>query len=164
MKIDERYTFNYIFIALVFIVFGAILTYFSWLIGLTIITAGIVFLFVKTGTIFNIKHKKIGRYSSLFGKGKILWTNISKYHKAHLDFEFISQKMNSRGTSSTMKTKTYKLRLIGEKDEKLFHEYSDYKISKQTLEILRQNFGFEIVDKYAEAQKEALIKRSKRKK
>lgn len=162
MKIDEGYTFSYIFIALVFFGFGAILAFFNLIIGIVVLIIGTVMLFVKTGTIIDSQNLKMGRYSSLFGKDNILWTNLSDFDKAQLDFEFISQKMNSRGTSTTSRTKTYTLTLIGDKKKKVFHEYSNYELSKKVLESLKRDFKFEITDKYLQIQKDAYSRRSRR--
>ena len=163
MKIDEGYTLSYIFISLTFFVFGAILAYFNLAVGLIAVTIGALFLFVRTGTIFDPINSRIGRYHSLFGKDKIKWTSISNFNKAHLDFEFISQKMNSRGSSSTVRTKTYTLTSIGKNRTKKFHEYSNYETSTHILQLLKQEFHIEIIDKYKNIQKEAFNRRRKRK-
>jgi len=161
MKIDEGYTFSYSFISLAFFVFGVVLAYFNLIIGLIVVTIGILLLFVRTGTILDPVNSRIGRYSSFLGKVKTDWTSLSNFDKAQLDFEFISQKMNSRGASSTVRTKTYTLNLVGKKRIKKFHEFSNYEISKQILGSLKRDCKFEIIDKYEVIQKEAFNRRKK---
>lgn len=162
MKIDEGYTFSYFFTALACFVLGALISALNLFIGLSMITIGVLLLFIKTGTVIDVKNSRIGRYSSLFGKHKIQWVQLTNFNKAHLDFDFISQKMNSRGTSSTTKTKSYKLILIGVTHKKLFHEYHNYDISKKILRSLQLDFKFEVIDKYYEIQKNAFNIRRKR--
>ena len=163
MKIDEGYTFSYFFISLIFFAFGAVIAYFNLLIGSIVVVIGVLFLFVRTGTILDPANSRIGRYSSLFGKIKTNWTSISNFDKAQLEFEFISQKMNSRGTSSTVRTKTYTLNFVGGKRSKKFHEYSDYEISKQILDLIKQEFKLETIDRYKDIQKDAFNRRRNRK-
>ncbi|MDA9312982.1 hypothetical protein N9Q47_05255, partial [Vicingaceae bacterium] len=160
---EEGYTFNLFFYSLGLIVFGIILSFLNIYIGSLIIVIGILLFFDKTGTYIDTPKERIGRYSSLFGWTTYRWTSIKKFDSAELDFEFISQKINSRGTSTTSRTKTYALTLIGENQKKLFHEYSNYEIAKKVLKALKDNFNFETLDKYYDTQKSAFQRRANRK-
>lgn len=164
MEIKEGYSFHFIFYSLALILFGVILSYFHLIIGISIILLASLLLFDKGGTIFDISAKKIGRYHSLFGKKRYSWTSVVDLKKAELKFEFVSQKMNSKGTTSTIKTKTYPLILEGPINHIIFHEYTNYEHAKNILAILESEFNMTIKDSYAEVQKAALERRNSRRK
>lgn len=161
LKIDEGYTFELIFHSLILFVLGGLLCLFSIYIGFLMILIGILLCFNKTGTIIDEVNKKIGRYHSLFGKKRYWWISTRPYHTAILDFEFISQKMNSRGTSITAKSKTYELKFVGDKKETIFHEYSNYEISKEVLKAVHEKLNIKTRDKFLETQKSAYKRRVK---
>jgi len=162
MKIEEGYTFNLFFYSLGLLAFGLILAFLNIYIGLLVMVIGILLFFDKTGTFIDSSNNRIGRYSSLFGWTTCKWTSIKSYHSAELGFEFINQKMNSRGTSTTVRTKTYALTLQGDKQKKLFHEYSNYEIAKKVLKALNDKFNFQTLDKYHDAQRAAFNRRANR--
>lgn len=162
IKVEEGYTFDLFFHALGLITFGILLSFLTIYVGSAIMIIGLLLCFNKTGTLVDPTNNRIGRYSSLFGWTTCKWTSITNYHTAELGFEFINQKMNSRGTSTTVRTKTYALTLLGDKQKKLFHEYSNYEIAKKVLKLLNDEFDFEIIDKYYAAQRAAFERKRTR--
>ena len=162
IKIEEGYTLDYLFTSVILFIIGGISLFINIFIGILVIVIAVLLLFVKTGTIIDEKRNRIGRYKSIMGKNNIQWTKISSFNKAYLGYKYTSQRMNSRGTSSVIKTKIYKLTLIGADKIIVFHEYSNYEISKQVLQALKDCFSFEIIDKYHEIQKNAYKRRMDR--
>ena len=162
MEIEEGYSFNYFFYSLGLFILGGLLLISKVYIGIFLVGAGIILLFNKTGTYIDSEKKRIGRYNSLFGNKTYKWTAVNNYQSALLTFEFINQKMNSRGTSTTSRTKIYTLYFKTENGKEPFHEYSNYNIAKKVLKEINEAFNFEIIDKFYEAQKSSVNKRKTR--
>jgi hypothetical protein len=164
IKVEEGYTFNYFFYSLPLIALGLFMLSIHFSITIFFFIPAIGLLFDKTGTCFDKENRKIGRYSSLLGNTTTNWTDIKNYNKAVLSFEFINQKMNSRGTSVTSRIKSFELKFSNnEGNSNLFHTYTNYKIAKEVMYILNTEFDLETIDKYLETQKAALKRRKKSK-
>ena len=118
--------------------------------------AGISLLFIRTGIEINVEKKEISNYQSLFGLKRAKKIRLDNMKKADLVYTKESQVMNSRGTSTNVRTKTYDLYFTDKNNHRIkFHEFTDYRTARRACNTIEKMLNWVIYDEYLEIKRKA---------
>lgn len=125
--------------------------------GLLLAVFAILLFFIKSGFEIDGSKKQIRSYKSLFNIRFGQWINLNKITNVTLKYAREFQVMNSRGTSTNVRTITFDLILLDEKkDEIKVYEFTEYKMAKQVCNKLEEMLDVVIKDEYLEIRNKAI--------
>ena len=129
---NEGYSMGYIIHA----AFMIIAAYFIWIYyfipGILVGLSATLLFLIKSGIEIDSSKKQIRSYKSLFNIRFGKWTNLDEINSAILKYTREFQVMNSRGTSTNVRTITFDLILIYENsNETKIYEFTEYKTARQ---------------------------------
>ena len=153
---NEGYSMGYI-IPAVFIIIAAYFIGVYYLIpGILIGLSAILLFLIKSGFEIDTYKKQIRSYRSLFNIRFGKWTHLDEIHSATLKYNREFQVMNSRGTSTNVRTITFNLILINENsDATKIYEFTEYKIARQVCNQIEKMLDLDIKDEYLEIRRKA---------
>lgn len=153
---NEGYSMGYIIHAAFIIIAAYFIGTYYLIPGILVGLSAILLFFIKSGFEIDSSKKQIRSYKSLlnirFGK----WTHLDEVHSATLKYSREFQVMNSRGTSTNVRTITFDLILINENsDEIKIYEFTEYKMAKQVCNQIEKILDLNIKDEYLEIRRKA---------
>lgn len=134
----------------------AAIIYIHFFLGLPLLYLGLAILLSVKGVIIDVENRKLKSYFDFFIFKTGNWENIATYNKVTLELTNKSQQMNSRGSSTNVKTKTYDIFLTDSTWRKIeLKDFTDYAEAKELLNTMATALKITSVDHYAEARKNA---------
>jgi hypothetical protein len=159
--IDEGYSLNYLIPAAFVFMGGGLTCLYLLPVGLGLIVCGILLISLKTGIELDFKNNKIRSYKSFFSLKTGEWISLKYYTSGKLCYVTRSKKKNEDGSSEKIRNKTYTIELLHQRGKKLpFHEFTSYKLAKQTKQILEEQLNIPVIDAIQESRKQAAGKRA----
>jgi hypothetical protein len=140
--VNIGYKLQHLIPAFFIIVAGALLFFASWVLAVPVILLGISLLCMRAGIEIDTKNKAIRKYSA-WGTVKFgSWISLQPYNHVEIRYTSESQSMHSRGSSVTVRTKTYDLVFFdGKGTEFEFNDFIDYEIGHRVFKIVVASFG-----------------------
>lgn len=161
--INIGYTFAYLGQGVVFIIAGGLSFFLNYVLAVGLILAGTALLSLREGIAANSNTNRIKKYYALFTIKFGLWMETKGFDCIELKYTNESQTFNSRGSSTTVRTKTFDLVLTKKSDVSIeLHDFTNYAKAKQALESLSDTLGLEAIDRIEEIRSIALTKRKER--
>ena len=158
--ISEGFSMNYLIPGMIALVGGVILVTFEPMITVIGVTIALFLLFIKTGVEVNFTKGKIRSYKTVFGIKLGFWKTIEKNTTGILRYTRSAAQMNSRGSSTTVRSETFDFNLFVEIGKEIhIHEFTQYKTARKLLKILEAYTDLNIIDAYREIQIKAMSKR-----
>lgn len=140
--INIGYKLQHLIPAFFIIVIGCLLFFAHWLFAIPVVLFGISLLCMRSGIEIDITNKQIRMYSALSNLKFGSWTDLKPYNHVELKYTNESQTMSSRGSTTTVRTKTYDLVFYkSDSKEEEFNDFIDYKIATQVFRIVASSFG-----------------------
>lgn len=140
--INIGYKLQHLIPAFFVIVIGFLLFIVHWIFVIPVVLFGISLLCMRSGVEIDITNKQIRMYSALSNLKFGSWTDLKPFNHIELKYTNESQTMSSRGSTTTVRTKTYDLVFYtpnGKEEE--FNDFTDYKIATQVFKIVANSFG-----------------------
>ena len=148
---NEGYTMGFVIHSAFIIIAAYFIGIYYLIAGLLLAVFAILLFFIKSGLEIDTSKKQIRSYKSLFNIRFGNWVNLNKIRSATLNYTHEFQVMNSRGTSTNVRTITFDLILINEtRDEIKIYEFTDYKMARQACNALEKILDVVIKDEYLE--------------
>lgn len=133
---------------------GFILVFFYYATGAILILCSIPFFLIKQQIDLNTDKQVIRVQNNILGKitwGK--WLRINSNDKLILLYEYGAGRLNSRGKSTFVKTKTFTLKINANSKTTIFYEFTDYIIARKTSLLISNLFKIKLEDSYSETLK-----------
>ncbi len=150
LDIFQGLTLSNFFTGLVVIATGVMLFIAKnyWL-GLPIAYTGIwIFLSLK-GVRIDSKRQRIKSYHYIFPIKVGIWKDLSTFKMLKLGVTNTSQVMNSRGTTTTVRTKSFDVSLMDKDDSTLeLKEFDNYECAKMFLQEISESLKIPVSDYY----------------
>ena len=153
---NEGYSMGYIIPAAFIIIAAYFIGVYYLIPGILVGLSAISLFLIKSGFEINSSKKQIRSYKSLFNIRFGKWIYLNKIQSATLKYTREFQMMNSRGTSTNVRTITFDLILINEnRDEIKIYEFTEYKMAKQVCNQIERMLDLVIKDEYLEIRRKA---------
>ena len=153
---NEGYSMGYIIPAAFVIIVAYFIGVYYLIPGILVGLSAILLFLIKSGLEIDTSKKQIRSYKSLFNIRIGKWIDLDKIQSATLKYTREFQVMNSRGTSTNVRTVTFDLILINEnKDEIKTYEFTEYKMARQVCNKLEEMLDVVIKDEYLEIRNKA---------
>ena len=159
----EGYSMGYIIHAAFLMIAAYFIGIYYLIPGILVAILALLLFFIKTGLEIDTSKNQIRSYKSLYNIRFGKWIHLNEIQSATLKYTHEFQLMNSRGTSTNVRTITFDLILINEKwNEIKIHEFTEYKMARQVCNKLEKMLNMNINDEYLEIRRKATKYKSKR--
>lgn len=153
IKIPKGVTADYFFIGLV-IIFLTLLFVKNVFLMVPILLFGTLISLSIKGVIIDTNKRKIKNYLSFLIFKIGFWKSISEYKHVVLFLNNNSQTMNSRGSSTTVKIKSYSVQLRSPDKKIELKEYINYNEAKELLTYVADKLSLSPINKVMEKRSE----------
>ena len=149
INISEGYSLNYLVPAVFLFAISIPFLIFIWKIGIIIAFIAFILLRFKTGVVIDIENKRFLSYKSIFGILMGQPKDVSKYHTVYIVFthDVDEDDLNSLMEAGSMfQAKTYDLFVKNDLGKLHLHEFVNYDLARNALEVIRENFEMNFYD------------------
>lgn len=156
INISEGFSLNYLVPAIFLFAISIPFFVFKWQIGIPIAFIAFILLRFKTGFVIDIDNRKILSYKSIFGVLMGQPKDISKYHTVYIVFthDVDQDDVDSIMEAGSMfQAKAYDLFVKNDLGKLHLHEFVNYDLARNALEVIRDNFEMNFYDPIEENRK-----------
>ena len=159
----EGYSMGYIIHAAFIIIAAYFIGIYYLIPGILVAMLALLLFLIKSGLEIDTSKEEIRSYKSLFNIRFGKWIHLDDIQSATLKYTHEFQLMNSRGTSTNVRTITFDLVLKKEDlNEIKVHEFTEYKMARQVCNKLERILNMNINDEYLEIRRKGPKYKSKR--
>jgi hypothetical protein len=163
IDIPEGRQDDYLVHGVVVLAAGGLLLLVHWSLTIVMVALAVALFRVGSGIEIDPVGKRVRVYKTLGTLRVGSWLLVHPYHAIVIRYTNESQVMNSRGSSTNVRVRTYDLHFIGPGGATaLLHEFNDYTKARKSAETMARLWSMQIADEVQERRLRAQVRGTER--
>lgn len=164
IDIPEGRMNDYLVHGLFVLIGGGILALVHWSLTVFMVVLAVALFSVRSGIEIDLEGRRARVYKALGGLRFGAWHNLAAYSNIDVRYTNEAQVMNSRGSSTNVRVRTYDLHFTNNEGALiLFHEFTDYAKALKCAKLMAKHWSLAFIDEVEERRLRAQTNASARK-
>jgi len=161
--ISEGYSMNYLIPSVILFLVSVFIYIVNIPLGVCLSLAAISLLLIKTGVEVDLNNYRLRSFKEFLSIRRGVWFSLKDSKECLIDYNREAAIMSSRGSSNLVRSETFDLNIIFKSNsKKMIHEFTNYKLARQTSQLLQSEFDLNVFDQFLEIQRNIVSQRKSR--
>lgn len=137
---------------------GGILLLVHWSLAVLMVVLAVALFSVRSGIEIDLEGRRARVYKALGSLRFGAWQNVAAYRTIAIRFTNEAQVMNSRGSSTNVRVRTYDLHFANNEGAGLlFHDFSDHAKARKCAEVMARHWAMPFTDEVQERRQRTKV-------